>query len=183
MALDILKEMGYEVKYGPDIAPEQLKAERHNFGEVILSERLKSAIHTLNLNIPKDALDEAVRKVLRMSSPSLVAHNHQFHKMLVEGVEVEYRRKDGTIAGDHVRLFDFKHPNNNEFWQSTSLQSSRTTDRRPDMVIFVNGIPLVVIELKNPADEKATIWSAFNQLQTYKKQIPSLFNTMNPSHL
>ena len=180
-ALEILAELKYKILHGPDIAPDGLSPERQSYSEAVLLSRLTDAIDKLNPNIPQDAKEEAVKKLLRTSSPSLIENNQNFHRMLVNGVDIEYHRKDGSIAGDKVRLFDFDHPKENEFVavnQFTVIEShngSHETHRRPDIVLFVNGLPLVVIELKNPADENATIWSALSQFETYKKEIPSLF--------
>ncbi len=175
-ALEILSDLGYKILHGPEIAPDGLHPERQSYTDVVLIERLRNAIIRLNTTIPEEARDEAIKKVLRSESPHLIINNRSFHKMLVDGIDVEYRRKDGSIAGDKVWLFDFKNPQNNEFLavnQFTVLENNN--NRRPDIILFVNGLPLVVIELKNPADENATIWTAFNQLETYKTQIPSLF--------
>ncbi len=177
VALDILTELGYKIIYGPDIAPDGTSPERRTYSEVVLVERLKNAVERLNPSVPKEAKEEAIKKVLRAESPDVLVNNQLFHKMLFDGVDVEYRKKDGTIAGDKVWLFDFKNIKNNEFLainQFTIIENNN--NRRPDIILFVNGLPLVVIELKNPADENATIWSAFNQFQTYKEQIPSLFH-------
>lgn len=175
-ALEILSELGYKIIHGPDIAPDGISPERKSYTDVILIERLIDAIDRFNPNIPEEARDEVVKKVFRSESPLLIINNQSFHKMLVNGIDVEYRKKDGSIAGDKVWLFDFKNPQNNEFLavnQFTILENNN--NRRPDIILFINGLPLVVIELKNPADENATIWTAFNQLETYKAQIPSLF--------
>lgn len=176
-ALSWLASLGYTSIFGPDIAPEEPAAERESFLEVILSRRLHDALRRLNPSIPADALEEAFRKVTRPESPSLLANNRAFHRLLIDGVPVEYQRKDGSIAGDHALLVDFENPENNEFLavnQFTVVEGQQ--NRRPDIVIFVNGLPLAVIELKNPADEDATIQTAFQQLQTYKNDIPALFN-------
>jgi len=175
-ALSWLVSLGYTSIFGPDIAPGEPAAERESFQEVILSRRLHDALLRLNPTIPADALEEAFRKVTRPESPSLLANNRAFHRMLIDGVPVEYQRKDGSIAGDHARLIDFEDPENNEFLavnQFTVIEGQQ--NRRPDIVIFVNGLPLAIIELKNPTDEDATIQTAFQQLQTYKNDIPSLF--------
>ncbi len=171
-----LRELGYAICHGPDIAPGEPAAERDSFGDVVLVGRLRDAIHRLNPSIPEDALEEALRKALRPETPSLVGNNRRFHAMLRDGVEVEYCRGDGSIAGDRVRLIDFDNPQANNWLavnQFTVIEGQH--NRRPDVVIFVNGLPLAVIELKNAADEGATIWSAFQQLQTYKQQIGTLF--------
>jgi len=175
-SLSWLASLGYTSIFGPDIAPEEPASERASFLDVLLTRRLGDALSRLNPGIPADALEEALRKVSRSQSPSLLANNRAFHKMLIDGVSVEYQRKDGSIAGDHARLVDFENPENNEFLainQFTVIEGQQ--NRRPDIVIFVNGLPLAVIELKNPADENATIQTAFQQLQTYKNDIPSLF--------
>ena len=128
----------------------------------------------LNPELPSEALDDAFRKVIALDNPSLVATNRAFHRMLVDGVEVEYRRPDGSIAGDRARLVEFDDLDANDWLavnQFTVVESPH--NRRPDIVVFVNGLPLAVVELKNAADENATIQSAFRQLQTYKTQIPS----------
>lgn len=175
-ALAWLESLGYLILSGPEIAPEEPAAERDNYGQVVLEYRLRQALARLNPQVPTDALEEAFRKLTRPDSPSLVANNHVIHKYLVEGVPVEYQRADGSIGGDLVRVFDYDDPENNEFLavnQYTVVEDQHK--RRPDVVLFINGLPIAVIELKNAATENATIWSAFNQLQTYKRQIPSLF--------
>ncbi len=175
-ALSWFAGLGYGVAHGEDIAPEGPHAERESFGDVLLIQRLRDAIDRLNPTIPEEAREDAFRKVVRPDRPTLIANNRAFHRMLRDGVEVEYRRADGTIAGDRVALVDYEDPDNNDWLavnQFTVIEGQH--NRRPDVVVFVNGLPLVVIELKNPADEDATIWTAFNQLQTYKQQIPSLF--------
>lgn len=175
-ALEILSESGYEVICGPDIACDGKSPERANYSEVVLVKRLRNAIGKLNPKIPDEAKEEAIRKVLRVESQNIVANNRLFHRYLVDGIDISYRKKDGSIAGDKVWLFDFKNPDNNEFLalnQFTVVENNN--NRRPDIILFVNGLPLVVIELKNPADENATIDTAFNQFETYKNQIPSLF--------
>ena len=170
-------ELGYGTLHGPDIAPGEPGAERDGFEQVVLAERLRNAIDALNPNIPNEAREEAFRKVLRPDSPSLVGNNRAFHAMLRDGVEVEYRRGDGSIAGDRVRLVNYDQPDENDWLvvnQFAVIEGQH--NRRPDIVVFLNGIPVAVIELKNAADENATISTAWNQLQTYKQQIPSLFN-------
>ncbi len=174
-ALDWLRDLGYSIAFGGDIAPGEPAAERDQYSEVILAARLRAALERLNPDVPPEALDDAFRRITRPASPSLVGNNRSFHRMLVDGIEVEYRRDD-RIVGDRVRLIDFENPENNDWLavnQFTVVENQH--NRRPDIVIFINGLPLAVIELKNPADENATIWSAFDQLRTYKEQIPSLF--------
>ncbi len=168
--------LGYGTRFGPDMAPGEPSSERSDYSQVILEDRLRSALTRLNPDLPGDAVDEAFRKVTRITSPLLVTTNHAAHLMLVDGVTVEYRRPDGTIAGAQAQLLDYMNPNNNDWLvvnQFTVMENRN--NRRPDVVVFVNGLPLAAIELKNPADEMATIWSAFRQFQTYKREIPSLF--------
>jgi type I restriction enzyme R subunit len=175
-ALSWLSGLGYQTLFGPDIAPGEPAAKREHYGQVVLERRLRDALARLNPQVPADALEEAFRKLTRPDSPSLVANNHAFHRMLVEGIPVEIQRKDGSTGHEQVWVIDFEHPANNEFLavnQFTVVENQH--ERRPDIVLFVNGLPLAVIELKNAATENATIWSAFQQLQTYKAQIPSLF--------
>ncbi len=175
-ALAWLESLGYLVLSGPEIAPGEVAAEREHYGQVVLERRLWQALQRLNPLVPSDALEEAFRKLTRPDSPSLVANNHLVYKYLVEGVPVEYRRPDGSIGGDLVRVLDYATPDNNDFLavnQFTVVENRH--ERRPDIVLFVNGLPLAVMELKNAADEDADIWKAFNQLQTYKQQVPSLF--------
>lgn len=176
-ALAWLDNIQYSVVFGLDIAPEGASSERENYGQVVLLNRLQQSLITLNPKIPSDAIEEAIRKLTKLDSPSLITNNHTIHRYLIEGVPIEYSREDGSIAGDYVRIIDFANPDNNDFLavnQFTVVENKH--DRRPDIVLFVNGLPLAVIELKNAADDKATIWTAFNQLQTYKEQIPTLFN-------
>jgi type I restriction enzyme R subunit len=177
-ALSWFEGMGYEIMHGPEIAPGEPAAERSDYADAFLRGRIRSALARLNPNVPEPAVDEAARKVTRTETPSLVENNRRFHKLLTDGIDVEYRRPDGSIAGDKVWLFDFNQPDLNEWLavnQFTVIENKH--NRRADLVIFVNGLPLALIELKNPGDENATTRGAFNQLQTYKKDIPSLFTT------
>ncbi|MFH0801323.1 MAG: type I restriction endonuclease subunit R [bacterium] len=171
-----LRELGYGYQFGPNLAPGEPKAERESFAESFLPERLRSALCRLNPALPPEALEDAFRKVARVSSPSLVQANRLFHRMLVEGADVEYLA-DGRIIYDKARLADFEHPDEND-WLAVNqfAMIEGQWNRRPDVVIFLNGLPVAVFELKNPADENATVWTAYNQLQTYKQQIPSLFS-------
>ena len=167
-------DLGYAYVNGADISPEGMSQER-NFDEVVLKQRLRDAIKKINPNVPNDAQEDAIKKLLRSDSPSLFQNNYNIHKYLTEGVDVEYRKGD-RIVGDKVWLFDYEESNNNEFLvvnQFTIIENN--VNKRPDIILFINGLPLVVIELKNAVDENATIHSAFNQLQTYKQAIPSLF--------
>jgi type I restriction enzyme R subunit len=179
-ALTWLESLGWTILHGPEIAIGMLGAERSdpNYRDVLLEGRLRQALVRLNPDLPPEALDDAFRKLVRTDAPSLVERNRAVHRMLVNGVTVEYRRADGSVAGAQARLLDFDTPKNNDWLtvnQFTVSEGQQT--RRPDVVLFVNGLPLAVIELKNSADENATIWSAYHQLQTYQAQIPALFAT------
>jgi type I restriction enzyme, R subunit len=175
-ALAWLESLGYTIEHGPVIGPGELRAERRDWDEVVLGERLRGALAQLNPLLPPESLDDAFRKITRAEGANAEARNRAVHRWLVDGVTVEYRRADGSIAGAQAQVIDFDEPGNNDWLavsQFTVAENKHT--RRPDVVVFVNGLPLAVIELKNPADENATSWSAFQQLQTYQQEIPSLF--------
>jgi type I restriction enzyme R subunit len=175
-ALAWLSELGWQVRPGAEIAPDGLFAERQDYGQVVLNQRLRDALARLNPDLPPEALQDALRKLVNPPGATLEQRNRALHRMLVDGVTVEYRRPDGAIAGAQARVLDFDNPDNNDWLavnQYTVVENRHT--RRPDVVLFVNGLPLAVLELKNPADEEATIWTAYQQLQTYKREIPSLF--------
>ena len=168
--IELLQGQGFDY-----VAPEQQEAERLDLSEVVLLARLKNAVDTLNPEIPQEAKEQALRQVLNLPSQNLIDNNEAFHRMLTEGIEVEYL-VEGNIRGDKVWLIDFDEVRNNEFLacnQFTVIENN--INKRPDVVIFINGLPLVVIELKNPTDENATVAKAFTQLQNYKNAIPSLF--------
>ena len=170
-AIELLKSQGYDYLFGPDIAPDGENPLRKSFEDVILFDRLKTAVKNINPDLPEGAIDDAIKQLTQINTPDLIANNEIFHRLLTEGVKVTYR-KNGEERGDIVWLIDFKNPENNDFLvvnQFTVIENN--INKRPDVVIFVNGLPLVVIELKNPADENATIKSAYNQLQTYKQAI------------
>lgn len=174
-AIEQLEKLGYEYVYAPNIAPDGETPERKSYEQVLLLTRLQQAVRRINPTIPADAQADAIKEVQRIASPELLANNETFHRLLTEGVPVT-KRMDGDDRGDRVWLIDFKNPYNNEFVvanQFTVIENRN--NKRPDVILFVNGIPLVVIELKNAADENATIHSAFKQLETYKMVIPSLF--------
>jgi type I restriction enzyme R subunit len=176
-ALSWFGELGYAVAHAPHLAPGEIAAERTSFSDVVLVARLRDAIARLNPSIPSDAREEALRKVLRHDAPSLVGNNRAFHRMLRDGVSVEYRRDDGSIAGDHVRLIDFDNPDANDWLavnQFTVIEGQN--NRRPDIVVFVNGLPVGIIELKIPEDTDKWLGLAYNQIQTYKQEIPSLMH-------
>ena len=174
-AINLLEKHGYQYLYGPDIAPDSENPERMSFEDILLLERLKNAVYRINPDIPADAQEDAIKQIQRLNSPDLITNNEIFHRMLTEGINVNYQ-KDGNSRGDLVWLLDFDNPENNDFIvlnQYTVVENN--INKRPDIILFVNGLPLVVMELKNPADEKATIKTAYNQIQTYKQAIPSLF--------
>lgn len=174
-AIELLDKLGYEYIYAPDIAPDSENPERNSYGEVLLVNRLQNAVKRINHSIPADAQAEAIKEIQRIASPELLANNETFHRLLTEGIPVS-KRVDGDDRGDRVWLIDFKNPHNNEFVvanQFTIIENGN--NKRPDVILFINGIPLVVIELKNAADENTTINSAFKQVETYKTIIPSLF--------
>jgi type I restriction enzyme R subunit len=174
-AIKLFERLGYDYLHGPDIAPDGIKPERNDYAEVLLSGRLEAALKRINPGLPAALLLDALKEVQRIHSPELLANNEAFHRLLTEGVPVS-RQKDGDQRGERVWLIDFARPENNEFVvanQFTVIENHQ--NKRPDLVLFVNGMPLVVIELKNAADENATIKSAYQQLETYKQSIPSLF--------
>lgn len=174
-AIELLEKQGYDYLYGPHIAPDGENAERDSYGQVLLMDRLRMAVRRINPTIPADQQEEAIREVQRIASPELIVNNEAFHNFLTAGVPVCYQ-KDGAERGDLVWLVDFDNPENNDFAvvnQFTVVENNVT--KRPDVLLFVNGIPLVVVELKNPVDENATIQAAYRQIETYKAQIPSLF--------
>ncbi len=177
ISLELLRdENGYSITYGPDLL-EGATPER-TFTEVILNTRLRAAIDRINPRIPEEAREEAFKKALRTQALTVIDNNEAFHHLLTEGVDVKFSVGDGKSRTDKVWLLDFKHPEsgNNEFLavnQFTVVENN--INKRPDIVLFINGLPLVVIELKNAADEKADVQAAFNQLQTYQQVIPSMF--------
>jgi type I restriction enzyme, R subunit len=176
-ALAWFKDLGYTLEHGFHFAPGELATERDSFGDVVLLDRLRDAIARLNPAIPSDAQEEALRKVQRVETPSLVNNNRRFHQMVRDGVEVEYRRDDASIAGDRVQLIDVSNPEANDWLavnQFTVIEGQN--NRRADIVVFVNGLPLGIIELKIPEDTDKWFAAAYNQIQTYKQEIPSLMH-------
>ena len=174
-AIKLFERLGYSYVYGPDIAHDGEQPERSHYGEVLLTGRLAQALKRINPKLSPVMLQDALKEVQRISSPELLANNEAFHHLLTEGVKVS-RQQDGDERGDLVWLIDFAHPENNEFVvanQFTVIENHQ--NKRPDLVLFVNGIPLVVIELKNAIDENATIKAAYQQFETYKQTIPGLF--------
>ncbi|SMD01161.1 type I restriction endonuclease subunit R [Pedobacter nyackensis] len=174
-AIELLDKLGYEYLYAPDIAHDGENPERDSYAQVLLLNRLKTAVKRINHGIPADAQTEAIKEIQRIVSPELLINNETFHRLLTEGISVS-KRIDGEDRGDRVWLIDFKNPHNNDFVvanQFTIIENG--INKRPDVILFVNGIPLVLIELKNAADEKTTCNSAFKQVETYKTVIPGLF--------
>jgi len=175
LALTWFQDSGWGYCYGPDIAPDGTAPERADYRQVVLAVRLLDALRRLNPDIPEVVLDEVVHRVGKLHEPSLIQSNRVFHELLLDGVAVEVE-VDGVKRGDRVRLMDFEHPENNRFLvvNQFTIQGIKQP-RRPDLVCFINGLPIAVLELKNPATEQADIWSAFNQLETYKAEIADLF--------
>ncbi|MBK8055953.1 MAG: type I restriction endonuclease subunit R [Saprospiraceae bacterium] len=174
IALSYLQGLGYTYQLGTVISPDGEHPERQ-YNEVVLVTRLRDAIDKLNPTLSQDAKEDALKKVLRTESPNALINNENFHRYLTDGVDVEMRTDSG-IRGEKIYIVDFENPENNEFVainQFTIVEGNQ--NKRPDIILFVNGLPLVVIELKNAVDENANLKSAFNQLQTYKQAIPSLF--------
>lgn len=177
-AIETLQELGWNYLHGSVIAPDGSAPERRSFGDVILTGRLEAAIARINPDAPKAARGEALRKVLTGELPSLVEENRRIHKLLTEGVDVEYRADNGKTAATKIWLIDLDRPDAND-WLAVNqfVVVQNRANRRPDLVLFVNGLPLAVLELKNAAAKNATIADAYNQLQTYLHQIPGLFST------
>ncbi len=175
-ALEWFGALGYSVVRGPDIAPGESSAERANYTDVVLEGRLREALSRLNPGVSSEGLDEAFRKLTRIATPQLIDANHELHHYLVNGVSVEYLRPDGTVGYDPVLVIDFDAPERNDWLvvnQFTVTEDGHT--RRPDVVVFLNGLPIALLELKNAASENATVDHAIEQLQTYKQELPSLF--------
>ena len=175
-ALEWLEGLGWSVAHGPDIGPHADGAVRADYAEVVLEHRLRDALDRLNSDLPAEALDDAFRKITRPEGSTLEARNRAFHRLLVDGVTVEYRTTGGAVCGAQVSVLDYRNPANNDWLavnQFTVVEGEH--ERRPDIKLFVNGLPLGLIELKNPADEKATVWTAWNQIQTYKAELTDLF--------
>ncbi len=176
-ALGWLAPLGWDIAHGPGIAPNTPNAERDDYGQVVLERRLRDALASLNPGLPTSALDDAFRKLTRPEGSTFESRNRAFHRMLVEGVTVEYPREDGAVRWEQAKVIDFDNPDTNDLLAVNQFPAAENKNtRRVDIMLFVNGLPLVVIELKNPADEDATIWSAWQQLQTYKAELPTLFS-------
>jgi len=177
-ALAWLESLNYTIKFGPEIAHDGIAPERRkdlDYKDVVLEDRLRSALRFINPTIPPVAIEDAVTRIINTETPSLIENNQRFHRLLTDGIDVSYTR-DGATEHDKVWLLDLKNLDNND-WLAVNqftVSENRNT-RRPDIVVFINGLPMAVIELKNPTSEQATLRSAFNQLQTYKTDIPTLF--------
>ena len=176
-AIEILQSLGYDYVFGPDISLGGDYEERLDYREVVLGSRVKDALFRINKGIPAEALEEAYRRIITFNSPMLEENNRSFHRLLTEGIDVSFA-EDGNIRTKNVQIVDFSEEGikNNEFLVVNQFTIIENEERRPDLLIFVNGIPLVIIELKSASDENVGIESAYNQIQTYKKDIPSLFN-------
>lgn len=174
--IEWLKEMGYDYEFGPDLAPGQILGERDDFREVVLVGRLKRSIRRLNPELQEAVIDDVARTIIKFEHPNLEIANKEVYKLLTEGVRIGVRDKSGEERGRLVKIFDFKNPHNNEFLvvNQFAIQGLEKV-RRPDILVFVNGIPLAIFELKNPALENATIYTAYEQLREYKKDIPEIF--------
>jgi type I restriction enzyme, R subunit len=175
VVLNLLGDLGWSVKHGPDIAPGESAAERDDYREIVLTGRLRDGVVRLNPDLPPDALDDVVKTVLRLESQVAESENWRAYRLLVEGVPVDYRAADGGIRAARARLIDFDRPGNNDFLAVNQFTALGSQERRPDVVLFVNGLPLVLMELKRQGDENATLRGAFNQIQTYRADIPDVF--------
>ena len=177
LAIGWLSGVGWEAIHGSDVGPDAAGAERVDLDDVVLETRLRDSLERLNPNLGIEALEDAYRKLTNPNGTSIELKNESFHRMLVDGVNVEYRDSDGRIRGAQVRVIDFENVRTNDFLAVNQFSVvENKNSRRPDIVLFVNGLPLGIVELKNPTDEDATIWSAWQQLQTYKSELPTLFS-------
>src|SRR5690606_34249734 len=176
--LDQLRALDYSIEREEDIGPDGHRPERESHDEVVLKKRFEDAVARLNPHLPLEARQDAVRRVMQSELPNQLEENRRLHKLMTEGVDVEYYADDGTLTAGKVALIDFENPEQND-WLAVSqfVVINGQNNRRPDVVVFVNGLPLGVIELKAPGSTGAHLLGAFNQLQTYKQQIPQLFHT------
>ena len=175
-ALEWFEGLGWQVAHGPDIGPDATASERADYGAVVLEQRLRDALERLNPTLPSEALQDAFRQLAQPKGSAVETRNRALHRMLVDGVNVEYRTAEGALSGAQVSVLDFENAASNHWLavnQFTVVEGEH--ERRPDIVLFVNGLPLGLIELKNPADEKATVWTAWQQIQTYKAELSDLF--------
>ncbi len=175
-AFEWLEELDYEIVEGPDIAPDGDYVERESFHDVVLVDRLRDALQKVNPTVDKKVIEEAIQRIIANASPNLILNNKQFHKLVTDGIEIQTQGTGGYNPTVSVYIFDFDNPKNNDFMavsQFTIIEGQ--ANKRPDVIVFVNGLPLVVIELKNATNEDVDITDAYNQLQTYKQAIPTLF--------
>ena len=176
-ALTWLDRLGWKIANGPEIAPGTLGAERDGYEQVVLKSRLRDTLADLNPELTAESLEDAFRRLTRPMGSTTAVQNREFHRMLVDGVAVEYRESDGSLRGGLAQVVNFDNPDDNDWLAVNQFTVTETQHRRrPDIVLFLNGLPLGVIELKNPVDENATIWTAWQQLQTYKAELPTLFS-------
>ena len=176
-ALEWLSDLGWETAYGPDIAPGTPAAERDNYTQVVLERRLRDALERLNPDLDNQGLEHALRRIINLDGPALEARNRSFHLDLINGVTVDKRFPDGTISGVPARIVNFENPQENDWLAVNQFTLTENKDtRRADIVLFLNGLPLGIIEFKNPADENTDIWDAWQQLQTYTADLPTLFS-------
>lgn len=174
-SLEILQSLGYDYIHGKELSPSAEFPERESYRDVILKERVRNALFSINKGFPNDALEQAYRQIIAFNSPSLEENNKYFHNLMVNGIDVSFK-EGSNIRTKKAYIVDFENPDNNEFLAVNQFTVVGNENKRPDIVIFVNGIPLVVIELKNASDENVGIDDAYNQIQTYKKDIQALFN-------
>jgi type I restriction enzyme, R subunit len=173
--LELLGRLGWSIEHGPGIAPGEPRAERLDYREVVLAGRLRDAVVRLNPELPLDAVDDVVKTALRAESQVAESENWRAYRLLIEGVSGDYRDADGRLRSARARLIDFDRPERNDFLAVNQFTVLGRRERRPDVVLFVNGLPLVLMELKRPGDENPTLRGAFNQIQTYRADIPDLF--------
>ena len=174
-SLEILESLGYEYIHGKELSPSAEFPQRESYREVILKDKVKDALFKINKHLPHEALEQAYRAIISFNSPSLEENNRYFHNLMVSGIDVSFK-EDGNIRTKKAYIIDFENTNNNEFLAVNQFTVVGSDNKRPDIVVFVNGIPLVVVELKNASDENVGIDEAYNQIQTYKNTIPALFN-------
>ncbi|MEM9264860.1 MAG: type I restriction endonuclease [Cyanobacteria bacterium P01_F01_bin.13] len=176
LCIQWFQETGWQYVHGPDLAPDGATPDRADYRDVTLNQRLSYALTRLNPQLPADAIEAAVQTTTKPDRLSLRQNNRAFHQLLLQGVPVQFTNADGDKDADHAQLIDFQNPGNNDFLVVNQFTVAGTKQaRRPDIVVFINGLPLAVLELKNPADETADIWQACGQLQTYKDEISDLF--------
>lgn len=174
--LEWFAELGFATINGTQIAPDGAYSERKSYSDVVLVERLRAALKTFNSHLPDEAIEDTIRQITIPKHPSMLVNNQAFHQLITNGVDVALRDNDGNIRYDKAILFDFANPHNNDWLavnQFTVIEGKN--EKRPDIIVFVNGMPLVVIELKSSSNEAVGISEAYNQLQTYKDTIPTLF--------